>query len=167
MPVFMIPKVIRGSMAMISGGLTRMQGALTGRARGAAGRRLSESSLMNKARYRAQMRSAKNTARQSNYNARKGQRYLTKQQNRGNADLTKMSPAARAAYLNAQGQVDAQDKSMQDAWTTKFNEMEGGDAARAAEIGRLASTGQLDKNAPKLARNYLPTRRSVAQLPKR
>ena len=147
MPVFMIPKVIRGSMAMISGGLTRMQGALTGRARGAAGRRLSESSLMNKARYRAQMRSAKNTARQSNYNARKGQRYLTKQQNRGNADLTKMSPAARAAYLNAQGQVDAQDKSMQDAWTTKFNEMEGGDAARAAEIGRLASTGQLDKNA--------------------
>ena len=58
-----------------------------------------------------------------------------------------MSPAARAAYLNAQGQVDAQDKSMQDAWTTKFNEMEGGDAARAAEIGRLASTGRLDKNA--------------------
>lgn len=147
MPVFMIPKVIRGSMSMISGGLTRMQGALTGRARGAAGRRLAESSLMNKARYRAQMRSAKNTARQSSYNAKKGQRYLTKQQNRGNADLTKMSPAARAAYLNAQGQVDAQDKSMQDAWSTKFSEMEGGDEGRANEMVRLAQSGKLDKNA--------------------
>ncbi len=147
MPVFMIPKVLRSSMAAISGGLARMQGAITGRARGAAGARLAQSSLMNKQRYRQQARAAKSAARQSAYNAKKGQRYLTRQQNKGNADLTKMSPAARAAYLNAQGNVDAQDKSEQEAWSTKFSEMEGGDAARAAELGRLASTGKLDKNS--------------------
>lgn len=147
MPVFMIPKAIRGSMAMISNGLTRMQNSLTGRARTAAGGRMQQSWMTRKQRYRAQARNAKDAAKQGAYGARRGQSYLTRQQNRGNTDLTKMSPSARAAYLAAQGQVDAQDKQMQDAWSTKFSEMEGGDMKRAEEIGRLASSGQLDKNS--------------------
>lgn len=147
MPVFMIPKAIRGSMAMISNGLTRMQNSLTGRARTAAGGRMQQSWMTRKQRYRAQNRGAKDAAKQGAYGARRGQSYLTRQQNRGNTDLTKMSPGARAAYLAAQGQVDAQDKQMQDAWSTKFSEMEGGDAARADEMVRLAQSGKLDKNA--------------------
>lgn len=147
MPVFMIPKAIRGSMAMISNGLTRMQGSLTSRARTAAGGRMQQSWMTRKQRYRAQARNAKDAAKQGAYGARRGQSYLTRQQNRGNTDLTKMSPGARAAYLAAQGQVDAQDKQMQDAWSTKFSEMEGGDAARADEMVRLAQSGKLDKNA--------------------
>ncbi|PWL85446.1 MAG: hypothetical protein DBY24_00495, partial [Prevotellaceae bacterium] len=147
MPVFMIPKAIRGSMAMISNGLTRMQGTLTSRARAAAGGRMQQSWMTRKQRYRAQNRGAKDAARQGAYGARRGQRYLTRQNERGNADLTKMSPGARAAYLAAQGQVDAQDKQMQDAWSTKFSEIDGGDMKRAEEIGKLANSGQLDKNS--------------------
>lgn len=147
MPVFMIPKVIRGSMAMISNGLTRMQGTLTSRARAAAGGRMQQSWMTRKQRYRAQNRGAKDAARQGAYGAKRGQSYLTRQQNRGNADLTKMSPGARAAYLAAQGQVDAQDKQMQDAWSTKFSEMDRGDEGRADSLIKMANDGKLDKNA--------------------
>ena len=120
-PVFIIPKLITGSIgaigAMASGFIA---GKIGGMAKGAARGRLEHSALTRGRDYRQMRREQSRQARIGEYNYKRGQKTLDKL---GKKNVADMSAAERARYRTAQGMVDAENRNRQSMYAQSFGVM--------------------------------------------
>ena len=146
-PIFLIPGTIKKSMAGIGALSARLQGGLTHRARGAANRRLQNSPLTHRQRYREKARMDRANARMGEYNNRRAGKTLNRMNNRmakSGQTLGDMSAAQRRKYMMATGMASAHDNEMRSAYAASFDGMAPDQISSAFQ--NMVKSGKYDKN---------------------
>lgn len=141
-PIFLIPGVIKKSMAGIGNLSARLQGGLTHRARGAADRRLQNSPLTHRQRYREKARMDRANARMGEYNNRRAGRVAGRLENRVRSG--KASASQQRAYLSAVGMQTAYNSEQQKAFASSFDNAS--PAEVASSFSNMVKSGKYDKN---------------------
>jgi hypothetical protein len=141
-PIFLIPSVIKKSMAGIGALSARLQGNLTHRARGAADRRLQNSPLTHRQRYREKARMDRANARMGEYNNRRAGRVAGRLENRVRSG--KASASQQRAYLSAVGMQTAYNSEQQKAFASSFDNAS--PAEVASSFSNMVKSGKYDKN---------------------
>ena len=165
-PIFLIPGVIKKSMAGIGNLSARLQGGLTHRARGAADRRLQNSPLTHRQRYREKARMDRANARMGEYNRRRAERRInganipivTKRTGAtfgglGKKDYGKMSAAQRREFNMANGAISAYDNEMLAGYKQQAAGMGADDVAKMFDAS--VSGDSIDMNMAETAINRM------------
>ena len=142
-PIFMIPKAIQASVAMVSGGLIGLQNRFGGWAKGKSRDRLNQSRLNDRARYNQQVRQQKMMARTGDYNARRGAEVLADFKARGRTPAN-MSSSERRRYMAAMGAVNARNQEIESAYASNFYGKNDTDILK--ELKGAAANGKIDEN---------------------
>lgn len=145
-PIFFIPKVISNCMGAISGGMVAFANRGRNKAKGAVGKRLDNSFLTKKQKYRQQMRNQKAAARSGAYAAKRGQRIMDKYKGHEG----ELSAGQRRKYNAAQAAVNAQKAESENAYASTFeglNEDEKKTKIMQAAGFAVDDNGKLIKNA--------------------
>ena len=121
-PIFFIPKVISNCMGAISGGMMAFTNKGRNKAKGAVGKRLDNSFLTKKQKYKQQMRNQKAAARSSAYAAKRGQKVLDKYKGHEG----ELSAGQRRKYNAAQAAVNAQKSEAENAYGSTFEGLDEG-----------------------------------------
>ena len=121
-PIFFIPKVISNCMGAISMGMVAIANKGRNKAKGAVGKRLDNSFLTKKQKYRQQMRNQKAAARSGAYAAKRGQRIMDKYKGH-EGELT---AGQRRKYNAAQAAVNAQKSESENAYGSMFDGLDEG-----------------------------------------
>jgi len=140
-PIFFIPKVISQSMGAISMGIARFSKGSSKQLRGAANERLQHSVLTRRRDYTRRMHEQKAEARTSEYNAKRGSRYLSKH---SGENLATMSAGERRQYNAAKAAVKAHNQSAEEAYSTDFSSKS--DSEITNSLMNAAENGKLDEN---------------------
>ena len=121
-PIFFIPKVISNCMGAISMGMVAIANKGRNKAKGAVGKRLDNSFLTKKQKYKQQMRNQKAAARSGAYAAKRGQRIMDKYKGH-EGELT---AGQRRKYNAAQAAVNAQKSESENAYGSMFDGLDEG-----------------------------------------
>ncbi|MBR0134318.1 hypothetical protein IJM16_03570 [Candidatus Saccharibacteria bacterium] len=116
-PVFIIPKVIKGSLGAISGGIANLSGKLGGYAKGKARSRMDQSFLARRKNYTDFMRNQKRAAKTSTYNAKRGQKTISRYAKR-HKDPSNMNAVQRRKYNVAMSAVNAANQDATNAFAS-------------------------------------------------
>ena len=139
-PIFAIPKVIKGCMGAISMGMARFGSKMTGKAKGAAHKRLDNSFLTRRRDYNQQRRAQKAAAKASAYGAKRGRRTM---KHYGNEPLG-LSARQQRNYFAAQGAVNAHNDEEVSAYSGQFAMQTDDQIAKG--LTDAAASGKLDGN---------------------
>ena len=138
-PIFFIPKVISNCMGAISMGMVAFANRGKNKAKGAVGKRLDNSFLTKKQKYKQQMRNQKAAARSGAYAAKRGQRIIDKYKGHEG----ELRAGQRRKYNAAQAAVNAQKAESENAYSSTFEGLDEG--AKKQKILEAAGF-QFDKN---------------------
>ena len=139
-PIFAIPKVIKGCMGAISMGMAKFGDKMSGRAKGAAHKRLDNSFLTRRRDYNQQRRAQKAAAKASAYGAKRGRRTM---RHYGNDPLG-LSARQQRNYFAAQGAVNANNDEQESAYMGEFASQTDDDIVKG--LTTAASNGKLNGN---------------------
>lgn len=142
-PIFMIPKAIQSSIAMVSGGLVNMQNRLGGWTKGKSRERLNQSRLNDRARYNQQVRQQKMMARTGDYNAKRGSELLAKYERAGK-NPGNMKSSERRRYMAAMGAVNARNQEIESSYASSFYGKS--DTSIIDQLKAAADSGKIDEN---------------------
>lgn len=142
-PIFFIPKVISNCMGAISMGMVAFANRGKNKAKGAVGKRLDNSFLTKKQKYKQQMRNQKAAARSGAYAAKRGQRIIDKYKGHEG----ELRAGQRRKYNAAQAAVNAQKAESENAYSSTFEGLDEG--AKKQKILEAAGF-QFDKNGQML-----------------
>ena len=142
-PIFLIPKVIRKSMAGIAGAITGATNKVKGRATSKASERLKNSRMGDRERYNQNMRGQMRSAAVSSYGAKRGAKTL---QRKKYQDPSKLKLArSRRTYNAALAAVNAENSSAQDAFENQFQNQD--DNKIISDIGAsIQNDGKMNIN---------------------
>ncbi len=147
-PVFFIPSLLKQSFAAMGNIGARISGIgkmAKGKATGMTRRGIENSrvgDMLNaRKRYVAHTREQKHAARQGEYNVRKARGTLKRM---GDKNIAAMSSTERAKYQTATGMVNAENKRMQDVYSSRFMSLSDGDINDQLEA--MGNSGKMDAN---------------------
>ncbi len=153
-PIFIIPKVIKGSLGALSGAIANLSTKASGYTRGKAKASMDKSVLARRANYKQYMRGQKQSARTAAYNAKKGKALINKyakKSARTGKSPTLMSATQRRNYNIAMGAVNASNNDATNAFISSFNGM----SPQAIRSNLMASTKKNALGQYKLDSNML------------
>lgn len=179
-PIFLIPGVIRKSMGAIGSLAGRLSGTTRGRARGAANRGLRSLPFNNpdnnrflgfgaramnqRSRYKRQQREDNVAARQSEYNAKKGNKVLYgKNGLAAKAAAGTLSASDKRKYNRALGAVNAESASNLATYASSYKAM-GGDDAIISSVQESLNNGTLTADQLAAATQAIHDEDKVAKL---
>ena len=141
-PIFIIPKVIKKSMASISGAIMNFTDKTRHKATAKASAKLQSTRMGDRQRYNDNMRAQMRQASASAYGAKRGQKLLNKKKYQ---DPTKLRFARdKRTYNAALAAVNAENSSAQDAYENQFQNQD--DAKIMDTIGVSVNNGKFNAN---------------------